>query len=595
MKTFTFLKGFLSLFLFGLLASHDAFSQSGAASATIITNASASTVTLTGTPPSNRRFVSSSSWTLLSGPQAITVGATSFSPNQTSNNNSVVATASFPAACTVGTYTFRLSYTVTTNTSGSTTTTGTLTVTVLVTIPQPANPAAGNASNCTTNASITTCPAGSSGVQTNFANGVYNRGNSADHLGAGAIWRFTNITNVSGTQINAEVKIDAISNAILENSGSGTNTSNTARIEDDAALNQSNASIASYFAPRITPNASGNGSVRGYVQFTIAFFTNTSGGFSNAQNLADLNFVHLDIDGNGNSSAWFRETGVALSYAPSNPTVIANAGTELSSYSYNDNSITPGGAWSGFAGSVFERDGVSTCAQVAVAYRYTGNRNSVTFRMGYDYKGTGNPGTTARQYGATFGCFNFPSEIPLPVKLVSFSGNLENNVSRLRWETSMEESLSGYTVQRSYDGSNFSDISTLPAFGRAHVYNYNDEAADQNADKIYYRLKIVDIDNSLTYSGIVLLKRSLTQGTVVVMPNPFSKELRFSITSTSTENITYTLLNSEGKQLRKTSQKLNRGSNVFYINDLGSIQTGIYFLQIQLNDEIKTIKLLKNQ
>ena len=595
MTKFTLLKGSFLLFLLAATLSNKVYAQSGSASSATITNGSASTVTLTGTPPGNRRFISSTSWAFLSGPQSISVGSTSFSPNQTSNNNTVTAAASFPSATTPGTYTFKLSYTVTTNSGGTTSTTGSLNVTVIVSVPAPANPAAGNSNNCTTNAAITTCPAGSSGVQTGFSNGVYNRGNDANHLGAGAIWRFTNIATVSGNQVNAEIRVDAISNATLANSGSGSNTSATAKIEDDAALNQSNVSIASYFSPRIAPNVSGNGNARGYIQFTIFFFKNVSGGFTSVQNLTNLNFVHLDIDGSGNSSAWFRETGLALSYGGSSPTVIANAGTELVTYSYTDNSTTPGGDWNGYAGSVFERDGVSTCAQIAVAYRYAQARSSVTFRMGYDYKGTGNPGTGARQYGATFGCFNFPNEISLPVKLISFSGNLENNISKLRWETSMEENFSGYVIQRSYNGSDFSDISVTPAAGHAHVYNFNDDAADKNADKLYYRLKMVDIDNSFTYSGVVLLKKSLAGGNITIMPNPFSKEVRFSINSLSTENITYTLLNSDGRQLRKVEQKLNRGNNVFYINDLGSLQTGVYFLQIQCNDDFKTIKLLKNQ
>jgi len=595
MKKFTLLKSSFLLFLLATVLSNKVYSQSGSASSATITNESASTVTLTGTPPGNRRFISSSSWAFVSGPQVISVGSTSFNPNQTSNNNNVTAAASFPLGAITGVYTFKLSYTVTTNSGGTTSTTGSLNVTVVVTVPAPGNPAAGNANNCTTNAAITTCPAGGSGVQTNFTNGIYNRGNDANHLGAGAIWRFTNITTFSGNQVNAEIRIDAISNATLQNAGSGSNTSATAKLEDDAALDQSNASIAGYFAPRIAPNASGNGSTRGYVQFTIFFFKNVAGGFTTVQNLTNLNFVHLDIDGNGNSSAWFRETGVAMSYGPASPTVIANAGTELTSYSYTDNSSSPGGSWAGYAGSVYERNGVSTCAQIAVAYRYSQARNSVTFRMGYDYKGTGNPGTGARQYGATFGCFNFPNEISLPVKLLSFSGNLENNISKLRWESAMEENFSGYIIQRSYNGSDFSDINFTPAAGHAHSYAINDDGADKDADKLYYRLKMVDIDNSFTYSGVVLLKKSLASGNVIIMPNPFSKEVRFSINSTSTENITYTLLNSDGRQLRKIEQKLNRGNNVFYINDLQSLQTGVYFLQIQCNDDFRTIKLLKNQ
>jgi len=573
------------------LVANEAFSQTGSASATSIANSTANTVTLTGTPPSGRRFISPTSWTFLSGPQSIIVSAPSFNPNQTTNNNTVTATASFPAGSMPGTYTFKLTYTVTTNTSGTTSTTGSLNVTVTVTLPPPGNPASGNASNCTTNAAITTCPVGSSGVQTSFINGVYNRGNDTNHLAAGAVWRFTNITTVSGTQVNAEVRIDAISNALLENAGSGSNTSSTAKMEDDNALNQSNVSIASYFAPRISPNASGNGNTNGYVQFTMTFFKNTGDGFTNSQNLNNLNFVHLDNDGNGNSSAWFRETGVALVAGLSNPSVIANAGTELTAYSYTDNSTSPGGSWSGYAGSVYERSGVSTCAEVAAAYRFSDSRSSVTFRLGYDYKGTGNPGTTARQYGATFGCFNFPAAIALPVKLVSFKGVLDNNTAKLTWESAVEDNIAGYIVERSFNGNDWSDVGEVPSRGMASSYSYNDPLTG-NPDKIYYRLKIREMAG-YSFSGVIALKMSVVIGNVNVAPNPFRDNVQLSINSSDAGNINYTLLSSEGKQLKNASEKISRGSNVFFINDLGSLQAGIYFLQVQSNGETKTIKLLK--
>ncbi|HEY2722085.1 MAG TPA: hypothetical protein VGI82_10195, partial [Chitinophagaceae bacterium] len=135
MKNFTFSKWLFLLMLFAILGADEAFSQTGLASPSAFSNSSATPVTLTGTPPSNRRFISSSSWSFVSGPQTISVGSTSFSPNQTSNNNSVAATASFPSGAVAGTYTFKLNYTVTTNSGGTTSTTGSLNVTVTVSNP----------------------------------------------------------------------------------------------------------------------------------------------------------------------------------------------------------------------------------------------------------------------------------------------------------------------------------------------------------------------------------------------------------------------------------------------------------------------------
>jgi hypothetical protein len=93
-------------------------------------------------------------------------------------------------------------------------------------------------------------------------------------------------------------------------------------IDDDGATDQSGNSIASFFAPRITPdNTLTTTDRRGYVQFTIRFFIGN--GTAGEQWPADyttvpslggllgLNYIHYDIDGSTVGTAgWFRETGV---------------------------------------------------------------------------------------------------------------------------------------------------------------------------------------------------------------------------------------------------------------------------------------------
>ena len=127
-------------------------------------------------------------------------------------------------------------------------------------IPQVGAPAACNASNCTP-ATSETCASGST-VITNFT-GATLRSGTANTLGA--VYSFYNVTTVSGKQINATISIDAASNVSM----TGSNFS----IDDDAATDQAGASIASFFAPRITPSSNLTTSdLRGYVQFTIKFF-----------------------------------------------------------------------------------------------------------------------------------------------------------------------------------------------------------------------------------------------------------------------------------------------------------------------------------
>ena len=440
----------------------------------------------------------------------------------------------------------------------------------------PANPASGNANNCTTNSSILTCPANSSGVTTSFTSGAYNRGNNGSHLGVGAIWRYSNITTVSGVQVNAEVKIDAISNASLNS------------LDDDAALDQNNNSIASFFAPRIT-SASSSSSTRGYVQFTMTFFDGTSGnGYTTQKILQSLNFVHLDIDGNGSSSSWFRETGNALSYGSGNPTVIANSPTELVAYNYTDNTTSPGGSFVGYAGSVYERSGVSLCSEVAVAYRYNSTgRSSITFRMGYDFKkGSSNLSATTRQYGATFGCFNFPQEAPLPVKLLTFSGTYRNQATTLNWQTANEIDFDHYEIERSSNGSDFASVGTQAARGNnmstKEEYQFSDNLSNVNGNVFYYRLKMVDIDGKSVYSNVVLIRKDEKSiNGISIAPNPVVNGMaNIRFTSSTSGAVELRVVDLTGKVVLRQQNQIYEGNNSISLNDLSRLQPGIYTIQV---------------
>jgi hypothetical protein len=116
---------------------------------------------------------------------------------------------------------------------------------------------------------------------------------------------FFNVATVAGKQINATVTIDGVSNVSM--------TSTNFVIDDDAAVDQANNSIASFFAPRITPSSNLAGSdLRGYVQFTIRFYLNNSAvpndgypsDYLTAQPLVGLNYIHYDIDGSTVGNRW---------------------------------------------------------------------------------------------------------------------------------------------------------------------------------------------------------------------------------------------------------------------------------------------------
>ena len=450
---------------------------------------------------------------------------------------------------------------------------------------QPGTPITCNTSNCTPPLSETCV--GTSTVVTNFQ-GATLRSGTANSVGA--IYSFFNVATVAGKQINATITIDGVSNVSM----TGTNFV----IDDDAAVDQANNSIASFFAPRITPSISLAGSdLRGYVQFTIRFYLNNSAAptdgypsdYLTLQPLAGLNYIHYDIDGSDvGTGGWFRETGVIKDVAGLG--IFANAPTELVSYTYSD-----AGSWKGFAGSVCERSGVSRCAQVAAAANFSTAQSSVTIRMGYDYNFT----TTnynqqpTRQYGSRFGCFTFPQQITLPVNLLSFNAAYNNQHTLLSWSTENEQNFDHFEVERSSNSFDYSSVGTKATNGSngRSDYEFNDDLSSESGNIFYYRLKIVDRDGKYAYSKVVLIKKdSRSINGITISPNPITNgTVTVRMTSSVRGAAELQVTDLSGRILIKQTQKIYEGNNAITMN-VQKLQPGIYTMQMKDGDATVTAK-----
>jgi len=109
---------------------------------------------------------------------------------------------------------------------------------------------------------------------------------------------------------------------------------------------------------------------------------------------------------------------------------------------------------------------------------------------------------------------------PMPVRLVSFTGQQLNGQAQLKWQSSSEENTSHFEVERSADGKHFSQVLTKKAQGNsASLVSYNAIDNSPLAGTSYYRLKMVDLDGTFEYSKLVAVS---AEGTLLAKayPNP---------------------------------------------------------------------------
>lgn len=88
----------------------------------------------------------------------------------------------------------------------------------------------------------------------------------------------------------------------------------------------------------------------------------------------------------------------------------------------------------------------------------------------------------------------------LPIHLVDFKAVVKNSQPILNWVITANSTPDYFIVERSSDNRQFSSIGTIePTMGEGKTrFSFTDKTA--KGERFYYRLKMVDIDRSVTYS-----------------------------------------------------------------------------------------------
>jgi hypothetical protein len=115
----------------------------------------------------------------------------------------------------------------------------------------------------------------------------------------------------------------------------------------------------------------------------------------------------------------------------------------------------------------------------------------------------------------------------LPVRLTVFSVQQESRSASLKWATTMEENSSHFFIERSNDAKNWISIGSVKASGASsglRNYTFSDPFNFQLfKGTVYYRLKMVDRDNTFAYSSIRSLHLDALISPYTIYPNPVTQ------------------------------------------------------------------------
>lgn len=197
----------------------------------------------------------------------------------------------------------------------------------------------------------------------------------------------------------------------------------------------------------------------------------------------------------------------------------------------------------------------------------------------------------------TGGCFNqdflndylcFNLGCLLGGNLLSFSGEKTGITNKLSWSVAHPEKISRYILERSPDG--FSDFSEIYSLGQSDNYSFiqNDS---RPLEKSYYRLKLIDLDNSVEYSSVIYLEQQIAH-TIAIYPNPADNTLNLRFDSGDVSAAQVRIFNPLGQVVSEIRLDSKIGLNTYQLN-LDELISGEYCLQLNLTNESRVFKFTK--
>ncbi len=335
------------------------------------------------------------------------------------------------------------------------------------------------------------------------------------------------------------------------------------------------------FQPQIT---SGRIIGNSYVVFTFNFkITGTS-----VDNTLDtVSLTALDIDGNSTLKEFDQISlgaGATAAYVGANPSISLTN--------------TSPGSFLGINADGIERSSVDTSAKQNM-FTVT-NTGISTFKVRLGIFNT-KLSQDLRLFSVYMKGFSYPNLTVLPVKMESFTAMLDKDGKKvqLNWVTTNEINVNHFVVERSLDGTHFTNTGMVFSAGNSSQrvnYSFPDGIISVQANMIYYRLCTVDIDGRMQYSDVRIIrltKQSNNDLSIFTYPNPVASELRITIpTSWQNKQVSYEIFNVRGQLSKRIVEKASSQTEAVNVSNLTD---GMYVVKVSCEGQSVIQKIIKNQ
>lgn len=175
----------------------------------------------------------------------------------------------------------------------------------------------------------------------------------------------------------------------------------------------------------------------------------------------------------------------------------------------------------------------------------------------------------------------------LPLKWGTVLAYRQNNLIKVEWTTLQEINVHHFEIERSFDGRDWqTKINPIEATNLLTTHKYMQTDRDYSPQRLFYRIKQVDIDGKYTYSPVAMVSADIGNDKIILYPVPVMNN--FYLGNLNPYSIKEVAILSNNGTLVKTWKS---PQTTYEVNNL---PTGVYTVRItNQNDLTQMIRLIK--
>ncbi len=180
----------------------------------------------------------------------------------------------------------------------------------------------------------------------------------------------------------------------------------------------------------------------------------------------------------------------------------------------------------------------------------------------------------------------------LAVNFIDVNGVKENGKAKISWTIAADRDIDHFIIERSANAKDFYEIGKVNPITSPGIQKYEFTDGQQFNSINYYRIEAIESGSQKRFSKIIALIPSGKAFQVgKIFPVPAKDDISIHVTSSSSQKITFSIVDIEGRILKKET-KLSQ-PEFLYTSTIRELSKGRYTLIIQAGSQEESLQFIK--